>query len=154
MPASHRLLSTRPPWVHVLPLKPGQTAETVLDPPASLTVTTLDGRVCPTKERLLRELALLLSFPDYFDPNWDALEECLQDLEWLPFQGLLLVIEHAGHVLPEEPNERRTWLSILRATGRHWAAQRPRRSFRTILSVQGGAHTLHADWRVPIWKPR
>jgi len=37
-----------------------------------------------SKEKLLAILAQGLHFPTYFGRNWDALEECLQDLSWLP----------------------------------------------------------------------
>ena len=152
MPASHRLLSTTSPWVHLLPLQPGQTAHSILTPPASLVVKTLNGRRCHTKAKLLKELADTLSFPDYFDPNWDALEECLSDLEWLPGEGYLMVVRQADEVLADEPQERATWLSILRSVGKHWGSQVPPRPFRTVLAVDGRSKSACKDWRIPRWK--
>ena len=43
----------------------------------------------PTREELLSAIAEALVLPEYFGHNWDALEECLQDLE---FDGGLLVL--------------------------------------------------------------
>lgn len=36
-----------------------------------------------TKSDLLKWFAIGLQFPDYYDQNWDALVECLQDLSWI-----------------------------------------------------------------------
>lgn len=44
---------------------------------ARLPVT--EGRV-----ELLAALAQALRLPEYFGHNWDALEECLRDLSWIP----------------------------------------------------------------------
>ena len=36
------------------------------------------------KGALLNAVSDALCFPDYFGGNWDALEECIRDLSWLP----------------------------------------------------------------------
>ncbi len=155
MPATHRLLSPKSPWVHLLPLRASQTAESVLAPPPGLLVKTLDGRRCRTKGPCLEALARLWSFPDYFDPNWDALEECLTDLEWLPADGYLLLIQHADALLTDAtPEDRRTLLQILRGAGRHWGApteDRPAKPFRTLLVAATNPATVRTRWGIPLW---
>lgn len=42
------------------------------------------------KFELLNALAAVLCFPDYFGGNWDALEECICDLSWLPPGDVIL----------------------------------------------------------------
>lgn len=154
MPASTRLLSAKSPWVYLLPLKPGQTAESVLKPPATLVVKTLNGHRCRTKAQLLHELAATLSFPDYFDPNWDSVEECLSDLEWLPGGGYLLVIRQADETLADDAHERATWLSILRSVGKYWASQVPPKPFRAMLAVEADTKAVPKEWQLPRWKNR
>lgn len=49
-----------------------------------------------SKRALLQAIADGLLFPDWFGWNWDALEDCLRDLTWLPHQEV--VIYH--HAMP------------------------------------------------------
>ena len=64
-----------------------------------------------SKRQLLAVLADRLRFPAYFGWNWDALEECLHDLSWIP-EGVELVLMHAD--LPFGRGENRPlYLQIL-----------------------------------------
>ena len=73
-----------------------------------------------SKQKLLGMFAKQLRFPRYFGWNWDALEECLHDLSWLPAEQPILVIHEA---LPfSESDNRRTYLAILQS----WQANSPR----------------------------
>jgi hypothetical protein len=60
-------------------------------------ILLLDGDVgkVSTKEQLMDLLAGVFNFPDYFGQNWDALEECLRDLEWIPAKGYVLVLHNS-----------------------------------------------------------
>ena len=54
------------------------------------------------KAALLAALAAALRFPPWFGGNWDALEDCLCDLSWLPSSGHLLLIEGAQTMAPDD----------------------------------------------------
>jgi RNAse (barnase) inhibitor barstar len=43
----------------------------------------LDGARMTEPQLLMQEFAKQLEFPNYFGHNWDALEDCLADLDWL-----------------------------------------------------------------------
>jgi RNAse (barnase) inhibitor barstar len=74
-------------------------------------VVRLDGRL-RRKRDLLRAVAAGLKFPNYFGHNWDALEECLNDLSWLGQQsGIVLVHKHMPLA---DVGQRRTYTDILR----------------------------------------
>lgn len=66
---------------------------------AGLIVREIDAAAISDREDLFRMLSASFSFPDYFGMNWDALDECLADLEWLgPFRGIVLIV-HSSHFL-------------------------------------------------------
>jgi RNAse (barnase) inhibitor barstar len=44
------------------------------------------------KQTLFADLARLFDFPDYFGKNWDALTDCLSDLNWLDPQPQRIVL--------------------------------------------------------------
>jgi len=46
-----------------------------------------------------------MHFPDYFGSNWDALDECLADLDWLDLPGYVLLIDSGQLILCEESEE-------------------------------------------------
>ncbi|MCE9526108.1 MAG: barstar family protein [Planctomycetales bacterium] len=78
-----------------------------------------------SKQKLLRILADQLQFPAYFGNNWDALEECLRDLSWLPAGNI--EIHHRDIPLPPGSQDRRTYLQILRSASTFWANSNLRR---------------------------
>ncbi len=63
----------------------------------------------------------MLAFPEYFGHNWDALEECLADFEWLPAKGYILLITDAHAVLPDDEEEYETLLEVLSDAGEAWS---------------------------------
>ena len=42
----------------------------------------IDVGLCADKTLLLQEIGMALGFPAYYGNNWDALEECLNDMGW------------------------------------------------------------------------
>jgi hypothetical protein len=98
-----------------------------------------------TKAHLLDALARELRFPDYFGHNWDALDECLRDLGWLPEGDVLLA--HEDIPLHADPAARGIYLATLREAVEIWAKRGGRRllvvfplSARKIVEVSAGPH--------------
>lgn len=51
-------------------------------------VFEIDGKKVKEEKSLFFEIAGVMKFPEYFGYNWDALDDCLKDLNtWLPAEG-------------------------------------------------------------------
>ena len=90
------------------------------------TVTSSGARVVEvpqsttTKEGILSVLATALGVPDYFNANWDALDEGLRDLSWL--KERVLVIKHDG--VPRLPVDvLRMYLDTLARAVQSWRGE-------------------------------
>ena len=70
------------------------------------------------KKMLFTALADVLKFPDYFGMNWDALNECICDLSWLPAAHVNII--HHDIPLIKDKKELTTYLSILDSAVREW----------------------------------
>lgn len=112
---------------------------------AGLTVRTLRGSKMRSTPALMDETSAALQFPDYFGANWDALDECLSDMEWLkPCKGIVIVIHDAEQVLIDESAEQlEVFVSVLRSAsneysrpverGEEW--DRPATPFHVVLQA-------------------
>lgn len=66
-------------------------------------VAGVDGSAVQSRAELLDSIGAALEFPDYFGRNWDALDDCLRDLSWLPAAGYVLIVSHAGDFWHDHP---------------------------------------------------
>ena len=70
------------------------------------------------KLKLLDALAKGLEFPSYFGRNWDAFNDCINDLRWL--QGSRVVVLHEDLPLTNDRNGLATYLNILLDAADSW----------------------------------
>ena len=56
---------------------------------------SIDGAQIEEDRQLFALLAEALGFPEHFGHNWDALDDALRDLSWVPGTGYLLFVDHA-----------------------------------------------------------
>ena len=80
----------------------------------------VEGRNIVRKEQLLNHVATALRFPEHFGHNWDALEECLTDLEWVDAEGYVLYYDHIDPFLAAQPEQFATLVEILRDAVQSW----------------------------------
>jgi hypothetical protein len=109
------------PWSSLLVVPNGKTPAAMVKPPTGFLVRLIHGKKCGTAAGIFNEFARALEFPDYFGHNWDGLEECLADLEWLPAKGYVVLITDAHWVLPDDEEEYETLLEILSDAGEAWS---------------------------------
>ena len=81
----------------------------------------LNGRRARDKESFLRLCAEVFQAPGRFDGDWDALEDCLTDLSWVPSTGGYLVMYEAWAELAEADQRAfRTALDIFTRAVEAW----------------------------------
>jgi len=64
-----------------------------------------------SKRVLMNAVAEGIRFPDYFGGNWDAFEECIRDLTWIPPGPIVLF--HSDIPLQNDLANAKTYLAIL-----------------------------------------
>lgn len=77
-----------------------------------------------TDTDFLSVVASAMKFPDYFGNNWDALDECLMDLEWLPADGYWLVIRDSSEVWSQSPCVLGRLVAVWLDASKHWMLRR------------------------------
>jgi RNAse (barnase) inhibitor barstar len=98
------------------------------------------GTKSHTRQDFFDEIAAAMQFPYYFGDNWDALNDCLTDLSWLPAAKYVLVVSNADELLSEESEDQLSkLLDILRRSATRWgyginSSQRDRAERKSIRS--------------------
>ena len=87
---------------------------------AGLAVVQIDLNGIGHKAALLDRLAQALSFPEWFGNNWDALNDCLTDLSWLPAGGWMIILEHSNVMAKRNPKLFETAVEVLQSAGDYW----------------------------------
>ena len=80
----------------------------------------VDGRNVQRKEQLMTALQTALRLPAHFGQNWDALEECLVDMEPVDGPGYFLLYDHIDGLLQAHPDQFETLVEILRDAVTSW----------------------------------
>lgn len=86
---------------------------------AELEYFHIEGRNIGRKEQLLNAMATALDLPPHFGNNWDALEECLNDLE-VDGEGFVIHYDHVDALATAHPSELETLVEILRDSVASW----------------------------------
>lgn len=80
---------------------------------------------CTGTNDLLQRMATALAFPKTFGTNWDALADCLAELEWLPpSSGYVWLLDHAGDLRDASERDFDTLYDILDDTCARWKERR------------------------------
>ena len=88
--------------------------------PAAFAVAVLDGTKANTRAEFFHQIASALRFPDYLGHNWDAVYDCLTDLNWLPATGYVLVLDGFDQFAREQPEQWNIALKVMREECVFW----------------------------------
>ena len=80
----------------------------------------LDGSDVADKDAFLEQCAMVFGLPEWFGMNWDALEECLGELE-LETPGLVVLWSSWGEFAQAEPEDFAIAVDILSTAAQSWA---------------------------------
>jgi len=75
----------------------------------------LDGNACKKLDACFNVLQEQLSIPAYFGKNLDALEEVLDDLEWVKEEKIKIIISNIASLLENDSTKKKVFLEILHA---------------------------------------
>lgn len=92
---------------------------------------------CRSKAAFLARVAAALEFPWWFGQNWDALADCLGDLDWLPAEGYLLLLDDPSELRGAAPEDYAVAVEIFAEAAREWRERKI--PFRVFISGQQGA---------------
>jgi len=82
----------------------------------------LDGAEVEDRESFLQMCDEAFGLPDWFGMNWDALEECLSDLDLAETEGVVVVWSSWGLLAEAEPKDFAVALDVLAGAVRSWAS--------------------------------
>ena len=136
-----RFDSPEPPYLYLSIANPKEFADYAYrlnyEKGSELAVRVVRGHKMQRLSDLYDEIAAALQFPDYFGENWDAFEDCLTDLDWLPAAGYVLLVSRANEVLSEEPEKQfETFVSVLATACEEWARAATPKPFHVLLQCE------------------
>jgi RNAse (barnase) inhibitor barstar len=112
---------------------------------AALELFRIDLAAANDKKDLLARIAKALSFPEWFGGNWDALHDCLTDLDWLSAKnGYVLVIENSRHLAARRPDDFADFAAVLLSAAEHW--QKHGRPFWVFIALCDGSDSGLPRW--------
>lgn len=116
-----RLADVQQSGVYQLVRSPEQVAQAAKQ--AGLAMFRIDLAHAHSKKDFLERCAKALDFPDWFGRNWDALKDCLTDLEWLNTKnGYVLVFENVEQFAAHKEHFH-TATAVLTQVCEYWKAE-------------------------------
>jgi RNAse (barnase) inhibitor barstar len=82
----------------------------------------VNGQKATSMKEFHEEIGLAMAFPDYSGKNLDALDEMINDLEWIKEEKVIIYISNSADWLSKEKGDDRilTILDIFDATAEDW----------------------------------
>ncbi|QJR16110.1 barstar family protein [Usitatibacter palustris] len=80
----------------------------------------IEGKNIGRKEQFLNAAATAMRFPGHFGHNWDALEECLTDMDGIEGDGYVIYYDHIDGLMTAHPDQFETLVEICRDAVASW----------------------------------
>lgn len=97
-------------------------------------VVKIHGKELDNTTNIHDTFTKILHFPSYYGRNWDALDEVMNDLDWLKVRKLFLILENPKHILNTDLRSREIFFKILK---------------RALENSKGGSNPEKDKWDEP-----
>lgn len=142
------LLAADAPWAFLAAVQEREIdmAAPLVQDNLGVVTRIMRGSRCITPRALFGEWAAALQFPYYFGENWDAFDECITDLEWLPGTSYVFFVTHVDRVLADADQEFDVFIDVLCNAAKEWETaregewERPAIPFRVIFQCEPHQH--------------
>ena len=116
----------------------------------------IDGQKSASMKDFLEQIGVALQFPEYYGKNLDALDEMLNDLEWIKEEKVIISIANSGEWLSKEKSEDRIFslIDMLDATAEDWKwmdedEEAAKKDLRIVFDDSPRIRTLLEDQEIP-----
>ncbi|CEH33439.1 barstar family protein [Romboutsia lituseburensis] len=109
--------------------------EEIINNSNDVLVVEIECENCKDKQSLMVEIANKLNFPSYFSYNWDSLDECLNDLEWIEFSSLIIVLRDTEYLLANEIYNLGYFYDIISDSLIEWNEGRNCNDYKTLSKI-------------------
>ena len=116
----------------------------------------IDGLKALSMKDFHEQIGLAMQFPDYSGKNLDALDEMLNDLEWIKQEKVIIYINNSAEWLSKEKSEEKILnvLDIFDATAEDWKwmddeEETAKKELRIVFSDSERIRTLLEEQEIP-----
>jgi RNAse (barnase) inhibitor barstar len=119
-------------------------------------IATIDGQKATSMKDFHEQIGEALNFPDYSGKNLDALDEMLNDLEWITEEKVILYITNSNDWLSKEKSDEKilSLIDIFDATAEDWKWMEEeediaKKELRIIFEDSARIRTLLEEQEIP-----
>lgn len=112
-------------------------------------IAEINGTKATSMKEFHEQIGIAMEFPDYAGKNLDALDELINDLEWIKQEKVIIYISNSADWLSKEKGDDRilTILDIFDATAEDWKwmdddDDTPKKDLRIVFSDSERIRTL------------
>jgi Barstar (barnase inhibitor) len=83
-------------------------------------VFAFDGDRIVDSTSLFQEFATVMQFPEYFGHNWDALKDCLTELDGHEVDRYIITIDKLDRFIANDPSQWSEFLDVCKSVVEYW----------------------------------
>ncbi|WP_226545657.1 barstar family protein [Bacillus thuringiensis] len=123
MQIDNKIKSLMPPFIHLLFINELSCFKYIRKE-ENIELISIDGSNCMDMNGVFSEFSKKMNFPDYFGGNWNAFDECMNDLSWLKAEQYVIWISDTDKLLVNDNENFEVLIEILSDTCMEWAEGR------------------------------